>query len=117
MSGAPLPEPVAEFIDHYVQSVSDLETLLWLRPRADRPIGVDDLRTGLGMAPWQGELVLRRLAGLGLVESVGDRWRYAGEAGGPDEPLAWLAEYFGRYRVTVTARIFAKPSHAEGEDR
>jgi hypothetical protein len=118
MTRQTLPEPVGRFLDGNVYSVSDLETLLWLRARRDRAVEVADLGRALGMVPWQVGLVLGRLAEKGLVvPAAGDRWSCRDAAGSVEDVLDWLGENLGRYRVAVTARIFAKPAHADGEDR
>jgi hypothetical protein len=114
---AALPPAVAAFVDEHVDTVSSLECMLWMKRRGDRGASTLELARDLRMGAAQAAHVLSELARTGVIRPAGlDRWQYAGGPAGVDEALEWLAEHFGRYRVSVIERIFSKPVRApEGE--
>jgi len=118
VTGAVLPATVGSFVDSHVDSLSALESMLWMKDNAQRDVSTLDLARALRMAPHQAAIILDRLADDGVIGAVAnDRWRYVGGVGGVDEALTWLREHLGRYRVAVIERIFSKPAGPTEGDR
>lgn len=102
--------PVREFVAKHIESVAQLEVLLLLRAAGDKEWTPQEVAAALVIQPepvaatWLEDLTRR-----GLVREKNGSYRYHP----PTETrstLDDLAESYAKYRVTLVALIFSKPS-------
>jgi hypothetical protein len=105
-----VPAPVRQFVAEHIESVAQLEVLLLLRAASDKDWTAPEVARALVTQPesaaagWLDDLAKR-----GLAREAGGAYRF--DAPPELEPmLDDLAESYAKYRVTVVALIFAKPS-------
>lgn len=105
-----VPAPVREFVAKHIESVAQLEVLLLLRAAGDKEWTPQEVAGALVIQPesiaasWLEDLTERRLA-----REKGGSYRYQP----PREmrsTLDDLAQSYAKYRVTLVALIFSKPS-------
>jgi hypothetical protein len=102
--------PVREFVARHIESVAQLEVLLLLRAAGDKEWAPQEVAAALVIqseavaASWLEDLTRR-----GLAREKNGSYRYDP----PSETrstLDDLAESYAKYRVTLIALIFSKPS-------
>lgn len=105
-----MPASVREFVARHIDSVAQLEVLLLLRAAPEKDWTPAEVASALVIQP---ELVaaswLEDLAGRGFASRARGRYRYEPPAD-LRRTLDELAESYAKYRVTLVALIFAKPS-------
>jgi hypothetical protein len=106
-----VPKDVERFIATDIESVEQLEVLLLLRAAPDKHWTAHEVARALvsrvdSAADW-----LDRMARRDLLAQTGDgTYRYAPPTPDVAHTIDALAESFAKYRVTVVALIFSKPS-------
>lgn len=113
MTEEQIPQRVRTFIADHIESVVQLEVLLFLQADQRRECSCADIARELRIAPdWaESQLVKLRARGLLASEAGAEQlYRYAPRSPDLDEAVRGLAEAYTDYRVTVTSLIFAKPS-------
>lgn len=110
MAATGVPTPVKRFISAEIESVEQLEVLLLLRGAADKEWTAKEVARALVTQAESAAAWLEKMAGSGLLRAQGDSYRYAPRTKTVDETVDRLAESYAKYRVTVIALIFSKPS-------
>jgi hypothetical protein len=105
-----VPKDVERFIATDIDSVEQLEVLLLLRAAPDKQWTAKEVARALVSREDSAAHWLARMTERGLLTQLDNRYRYA--TGKPElaETIDALAESFAKYRVTVVALIFSKPS-------
>jgi hypothetical protein len=110
MAHTGVSKEVERFIATDIESVEQLEVLLLLRAAPDKQWTEQEVARALvshvdSAADW-----LARMADRGLLARLDNRYRFAPVEPAVTETIDALAESFAKYRVTVVALIFSKPS-------
>ena len=108
MSEEPLPEEVRDLVLRHIDSVAQLEALLFLRTRPNEPWDVASMAKRL-YAP-VGEMAVA-LAGLckdGFLVRQGELYLYA-QTSDYQTRVNALAEAYARHLIPITKLIHAKP--------
>jgi hypothetical protein len=105
-----VPKEVERFIATDIESVEQLEVLLLLRAAPEKQWTAQEVARALvfrvdSAADW-----LARMAERGLLAQFDNRYLFAPATPEVTETIDALAESFAKYRVTVIALIFSKPS-------
>ena len=104
---------VSDFLASHIDSVLELELLLLLRAKRERPWTAAELAAELKIDPaWAGGQ-LEKLAGRGILERGEGAvacCRYAPRSPELDAAVAAVAETYATHRVSVIGLIFSKPT-------
>jgi hypothetical protein len=107
---AGVPKEVERFIAAEIESVEQLEVLLLLRGAADKEWTAREVARALVSQVDSAGAWLEVMAGSGLLRKAEGGYRYAPPSAEVERTVDALAESFAKYRVTVIALIFSKPS-------
>lgn len=108
MSHEPVPTDVREFIEHYIDSVAQLEALLFLRAHADDHWDVPSTAKRLFAPEHEIARALEKLAIDGFLKRIGGAYSYdCGEE--MRRKVDRLADTYRRFLIPVTNLIHAKP--------
>jgi hypothetical protein len=105
-----VPKDVERFIATDIDSVEQLEVLLLLRAAPDKHWTAKEVARALVSREDSAAHWLARMTERGLLTQLDNRYRYAARKPEPGRTIDALAESFAKYRVTVVALIFSKPS-------
>jgi hypothetical protein len=106
-----IPDDVAALIASHIESVEQLEVLLFLR-RAGEPVTVDETMAAVRTHPRSIAARLDDLVRRGLVVADGDRYGYAAGERARDAAVDGLADCYARRRTSVIAAIFGDPDES-----
>jgi hypothetical protein len=105
-----VPAGVRQFVAEHIESVAQLEVLLLLRAASDKTWTAQEVARALVTQPESAAASwLEDLAKRGLAREDAGGYRYDAP-GDLEATIDGLAESYAKYRVTVVALIFAKPS-------
>jgi hypothetical protein len=104
-----LQQDVLSFIAEHIDSVVQLEALLFLAARAQADCTPAEVARELRIAPAWAEAALAKLAAAGILQVSGQAFRYAPQSQQTADTIATLAQAYEDRRVTVISTIFSKP--------
>lgn len=109
------PEDVRRFIGDSIDSVQQLEILLFLRNDPNRSWSADEVGQSLYISPQPAELRLLGLKARNLLAASGTPsvYRYAPQTAELDAVVARLADLYRERRVTVITLIYSRPLPAQ----
>jgi hypothetical protein len=110
MAHAGVPSTVKRFIASHIESVEQLEVLLLLRGAADKDWTADEVARALVTQVESAGDWLDKMARSGLLSADRGSYRFAPPTSEVDRTIDEVAESYSKYRVTVIALIFSKPS-------
>lgn len=107
-----LPPDVERFLLDHVDSVAELECLVYLHDNPGAAIGRDAVARALGVDPGWAAAELERLAARGVVTMDAERrtFRYAPRTDELGRAIADVLAAYRERRVTVIRLITTKPS-------
>jgi hypothetical protein len=110
MTGAPIPDPVAQFIVDKIDSVAQLEALLLLRNNPERQWSVRDLAARLYIEERPTAELLSRLSARGFIAAIGENpvYRYQPNSSETRQILDKVAETYSKHLLPVTNLIHSK---------
>jgi hypothetical protein len=103
----PFPSDVESFISSCIDSVEQIEVLLYLRDRMGERCTAEDISRDLRSSPHSVALRLQLLVAKGLIHKDEAGYEYAAD-GGPDDLVRRLAEAYRDRRTAVIERIFSR---------
>lgn len=103
------PPELKQFIVQHIESLAQLEVLLYMREHADRSITPQELANRLALTVELSSAILADLTKRGLVAKVEAAYRYQAASGEIDQLVAVLAEAYRSRRLAVTNEIYSKP--------
>ncbi|HEY2826165.1 MAG TPA: hypothetical protein VGJ04_01075 [Pirellulales bacterium] len=104
-----LPAGVAQFIAQHIESLSQLEVLLYARQNADRQLHPNEIANRLALTAEMSAGILADLVRRGLAVKAEACFRYHSDGGEVDRTIDLLAETYRVRRLAVTNEIYSKP--------
>ncbi|HUN96259.1 MAG TPA: hypothetical protein VMU69_08480 [Bradyrhizobium sp.] len=108
MSKELIPETVRDLIVRHIDSVAQLEALLFLHARSSEQWDVASVAKRLYAPPSDMATALAGLADHGFLELDDERYRYARRSD-RDASVEALAEAYAHYLIPITNLIHSKP--------
>ncbi|HWO43668.1 MAG TPA: hypothetical protein VNO43_17910 [Candidatus Eisenbacteria bacterium] len=108
-----IPEEVARFILHHIDSVAQMEAILLLRSNPVKEWSVEELAKRLYISEEQTEGVVSSLCARGIFVAIltgPPRYRYEPASKELDEMIERVAEVYSKHLVPVTNLIHSKPA-------
>ena len=103
-----LPAELKQFINQHIESLAQLEVLLYLRQHADRHLHSNEIANRLALTAEMSRVILVDLARRGFATHVEGRFHYqTSENFG--RLIELLENAYRERRVTVTSQIYSKP--------
>ncbi len=110
MSETPMPEEVRDLIVGHIDSVAQLEALLFLHARSSEQWDADSVAKRLYAPPSDMAAASAGLADDGFLVRDGGHYRYARRSE-RDAAVEALAEAYAHYLIPITNLIHSKPRH------
>ncbi len=105
-----LPTTVKQFIVQHIESLAQLEVLLYARQNASHAVHPQELANTLALTLEMSSAILADLArrGFAVKEDTGFRYQVASEE--VDKAIESLANTYRSHRIAITNEIYSKPS-------
>jgi hypothetical protein len=100
-----------QFILQHIESVAQLEVLIYVRDHADHAVTPVELANTLALTTEMSSAILADLARRGLAVKVDAAFRYEVTTSEIDDVIESLVEYYRTHRIAITTAIYSKPLH------
>lgn len=104
-----LSQDVTRFIAEHVESLAQLEVLLYLRENAQRPVHPGEIANRLGFVSEMASAILADLTRHRLVATADARFRYEPASEEIGQLIDRLAEAYRDRRLAITNEIYSRP--------
>lgn len=104
-----LSAELKQFINQHIESLAQLEVLLYLRQHGDRPLHSNEIANRLAITLEMSRVILADLARQGFAVQVENRYRYQPASEDLGRLVELLENTYRERRVTVTTHIYSKP--------
>ena len=98
-----------QFIGQHIESLGQLEVLLYLREHSDRSLDAREVSNKLGLVSEMSAAILADFVRRGLAASVEGRFQYCVSSPEIDRVIGLLVEMYRDRRLAVTNEIYSKP--------
>jgi hypothetical protein len=100
-----------QFIHQHIESVAQLEVLIYVREHADHAVTPLELANTLALTAEMSSAILADLARRNLAVKQDPGFRYQVATSENDDVIESLVEYYRTHRIAVTSAIYSKPLH------
>jgi hypothetical protein len=105
------PPAAMQFILQHIESVAQLEVLIYVRDHGDHAVTPVELANTLALTSEMSSAILADLARRGFAVKADAGFRYETATSEIDDVVELLAEYYRTHRIAITSAIYSKPIH------
>ncbi len=103
------PQEVKWFINQHIESLAELEVLLYIRQHRDRQIHPHEVANRMALTSEMANSIMANLVRVGFAAKKESCFQYQANETASDELIGKLADIYRDRRLAVTNEIYSKP--------